>query len=382
MGVLSTAAFLLLLPSCGNNGGAPPAPPPPEVAVITIAPVALARQVDLPARVAPVRTAEVRARVDGIVEERLFVEGTDVGRGTPLFRIDSRPLRASLDVQTATVRRAEAEAANAQREVARFAPLVPRGAISRQEYEAAQARLARARADVGSAQAQVRQAQLTLGYTTVTAPIAGRVGRAEATEGALASQASGTLLTRIEQLDPIYVNFAVTSDDLMALRRAEMGGAPPISRTVMLLLPDGSDYGMTGTLNFLDQSVDPSTGTVGVRATFRNPLRLLLPGQFVRVRIEAGTDPNGISVPQRAVQMTTGGGSVMVVGAGNIPVVRPVTLARLAGGNWVVTKGLSPGERVIVDGLQQVRPGAPVKPVPLGAPRAPVRAAGGATNAR
>jgi len=350
--------------------------------VITIAPVVLARQVDLPARVAPVRTAEVRARVDGIVEERLFVEGTDVGRGTPLFRIDSRPLRASLDVQTAAVRRAEAEAANAQREVARFAPLVPRGAISRQEYEAAQARLARARADVGSAQAQVRQAQLTLGYTTVTAPIAGRVGRAEATEGALASQASGTLLTRIEQLDPIYVNFAVTSDDLMALRRAEMGGAPPISRTVMLLLPDGSDYGMTGTLNFLDQSVDPSTGTVGVRATFRNPLRLLLPGQFVRVRIEAGTDPNGISVPQRAVQMTTGGGSVMVVGAGNIPVVRPVTLARLAGGNWVVTKGLSPGERVIVDGLQQVRPGAPVKPVPLGAPRAPVRAAGGAANAR
>jgi len=288
-----------------------------------------------------------------------------VGRGTPLFRIDARPLRASLDVQTAAVQRAQAEATNAQREVARFAPLVARDAISRQEFEAAQARLAQARADVGSAQAQVRQAKLTLDYTTVTAPLSGRVGRAEVTEGALASQASGTLLTRVEQLDPIYVNFAVTSDDLMALRRAEGGGAPPISRTVRLLLQDGSDYGMTGTLNFLDQAVDPSTGTVSMRASFRNPLRLLLPGQFVRVRVEAGSDPNAITVPQRAVQMTTSGGSVMVVGARNVPAARRVTLGRLANGMWVITNGLRPGERVIVDGLQQIRPGAPVKPVPL-----------------
>lgn len=370
IGGLSAAAFLLL-PSCANSGAAPPPPPPPEVGVVTIAPVALARQLDLPARVAPVRTAEVRARVDGIVEQRLYAEGTDVGRGAPLFRIDSRPLRASLDVQTAAVRRAQAEATNAQREVTRFAPLVARDAISRQEFEAAQARLAQARADVGSAQAQVRQARLTLGYTTVTAPISGRVGRAEVTEGALASQASGTLLTRIEQLDPVYVNFAVTSDDLLALRLAQGGGAAPISRAVRLLLENGSDYGMTGTLNFLDQSVDPSTGTVSMRASFRNPLRLLLPGQFVRVRIETGTDTNGITVPQRAVQMTTAGGSVMVVGAGNVPAARQVQLGRLINGTWVVTSGLRAGERVIVDGLQQVRPGAPVKPVPLGARRAP-----------
>jgi membrane fusion protein (multidrug efflux system) len=344
--------------------------------------VALTRQIDLPARIAPVRTAEVRARVDGIIEQRLYAEGTDVGRGTPLFRIDARPLRASLDVQTAAVQRAQAEATNAQREVARFAPLVARDAISRQEFEAAQARLAQARADVGSAQAQVRQAKLTLDYTTVTAPLSGRVGRAEVTEGALASQASGTLLTRVEQLDPIYVNFAVTSDDLMALRRAEGGGAPPISRTVRLLLQDGSDYGMTGTLNFLDQAVDPSTGTVSMRASFRNPLRLLLPGQFVRVRVEAGSDPNAITVPQRAVQMTTSGGSVMVVGARNVPAARRVTLGRLANGMWVITNGLRPGERVIVDGLQQIIPGAPVKPVPLGAPRAPAPGARGAADAR
>jgi membrane fusion protein (multidrug efflux system) len=320
--------------------------------------------VELPGRVAAVRTAEVRARVDGIVERRLYTEGSDVGRGAPLFRIDSRPLRASLDVQLAAVRRAQAEADNAQREVSRYRPLVAVDAISKQEFDAAQARLTQARAEVGAAQAQVRQAQLTLGYTTVTAPITGRVGRAEVTEGALASQANGTLLTRIEQLDPIYVNFSQSSEELLALRR-QAGG---LSRTVTILLEDGSPYGLTGTLNFLDQSVDPTTGSISLRASFRNPQRLLLPGQFVRVRAEAGSDPSGIAIPQRAVQLTPAGGSVMVLGAGNMPQPRQIKLGRLAGGLWVVTEGLRPGDKVLVDGLQKVRPGAPVKPVPAASP--------------
>ena len=336
--------------------------PPAEVGVITIVPTEVVNLAELPGRVAAVRTAEVRARVDGIVERRLYTEGSDVARGTPLFRIDSRPLRASLDVQLAALRRAQAEAVNAQRVVTRYRPLVAQDAISKQEYDAARAQLAQAQADVGSARAQIRQAQLTLGYTTVTAPISGRVGRAEVTEGALARAADGTLLTKIEQLDPIYVNFSQSSEELIELRR-QSGG---LARTVRLLLEDGSEYGLTGTLNFLDQSVDPTTGSVSLRATFPNSQRLLLPGQFVRVRIEAGTNPRGIAVPQRAVQLTAAGANVMVLGIGNVPQPRPVKLGRLANGLWVVTDGLKYGEKIIVDGLQKVQPGAKVKPVQAG----------------
>lgn len=380
---VALSGLSLLLASCSSGQTAPAAPPPAEVTFVTVAPTSVVNLIELPGRVAPVRTAEVRARVDGIVEQRLYIEGSDVGRGAPLFRIDSRPLRASLDVQLAAVRRAQAEADNAQREVTRYRPLVARDAISKQEFDAAQARLAQARAEVGSAQAQVRQARLTLGYTTVSAPIAGRVGRAEVTEGALASQANGTLLTKVEQLDPIYVNFSQSSEELIALRRQAQGGGPALARTVTLLLEDGSEYGMTGTLNFLDQAVDPTTGSVSLRATFRNPQRLLLPGQFVRVRIEAGANPNGIAVPQRAVQLTPGGGSVIVLGPGNIAAPRPVKLGRLASGSWVVTEGLRPGERVVVDGLQKVQPGAAVKPVALGgSPRPASAGARSAANAR
>jgi membrane fusion protein (multidrug efflux system) len=286
-------------------------------------------------------------------------------------------------VQLAALRRAQAEATNAQRVVTRYRPLVATDAISKQEYDAARAQLAQAQADVGSARAQIRQAQLTLAYTTVTAPIAGRVGRAEVTEGALAKEADGTLLTKIEQLDPIYVNFSQSSEELLALRRQASG----LARTVRLVLEDGSDYGFSGTLNFLDQSVDPTTGGVSLRATFPNPQRLLLPGQFVRVRIEAGANPNGIAVPQRAVQLTPAGANVMVLGAGNVPAPRPVKLGPLVNGLWVVTDGLKYGDKIIVDGLQKVQPGAKVKPVPTGVkpsqtrPSAPP-AAGGGANAR
>lgn len=369
------AALALALAGCSAGEAAPPATPPPTVGFVTIGTTAVPNLIELPARIAPVRSAEVRARVDGIVEQRLFTEGADVGRGTPLFRIDSRPLRASLDVQLAAVRRAQADAANAQKDVNRYRPLVAVEAISKQEFDAAQARLSQAQAQVQSAQAQVRQAQLTLGYTTVTSPIAGRVGRAEVTEGALASQSAGTLLTRVEQLDPIYVNFALPSEQLLALRRnAEAGG---IAQAVTLVLADGTPYPEAGGINFLDQSVDPATGTVSLRAIFRNPLRLLLPGDFVRVRIEAGTQANAITVPQSAVQLSGTNASVMVVGANNMAEPRPIKLGRMIGPYWVVTDGLRPGDRVIVSGIQMVRPGAPVNPVPAGQARS-----AGAANAR
>jgi len=218
---------------------------------------------------------------------------------------------------------------------------------------------------VANARAQADRARLTLNYTNVVAPISGRVGRAEVTEGALVSTANATLLTRIEQLDPIYVNFSQSSADLMQLRRDIAAGAvktPNLNRVrVTLLLEDGTPYGPAGHLNFLDMSVDESTGTVSLRAEFPNPNRYLLPGQFVRAKVQGGVDSRGITVPQRAVQIGPKGASVLVIGQNNIATARPIRLGDLQGGNWVVTDGLRAGDRVIVNGLQKAQPGAPVR---------------------
>ncbi len=356
------AALLLALAGCSQE--APPAPPPPEVEVITVRSQQVPNVVELPGRVQAVRTAEVRARVDGIVQRRLYEEGTDVGAGQALFSIDPRELRASLGAVQASLARARANAANAQQDVNRYRPLLADQAISKQEYDAAVARLRSAQADVAQAQAQVESAQLSLGYTTVRAPIWGRAGRAQVTEGALVSAAAGTLLTTIEQINPIYVNFSQSSSDLLALRRDLTAGrlnAPSLERiAVQLELEDGTSYGIAGHIDFLDLSIDEATGTAALRAEFPNPGRLLLPGQFVRARVLAGVK-EGIMVPQRAVQVTPQGGTVMVVGAKNIVEARPVRLGSLEGSNWVVLSGLKPGDKVIVSGLQKVQPGQPVR---------------------
>jgi membrane fusion protein, multidrug efflux system len=372
----------LMLLACGGSSDQPPAPPPPEVSVVTVSAAPVTNIIELPGRVQAVRTAEVRARVDGIVQRRLYEEGTDVRAGTPLFQIDPRPLRAALDAAQAALRRAQAEQTNARRDVERFRPLVARNAISEQEFDAAVARAAQAEADVGSARAQVEQAQLNLGYATVTAPIAGRAGRAQVTEGALVSAAQGTLMATVEQLDPMYVNFSQSSTEVLRIRRdiqsgrLRMGG---VGQTrVTLILEDGSIYERSGVLDFLDQSVDPSTGTVSLRAEFPNPRRILLPGEFVRARIEAGVRPDGILVPQRAVQLTADGANVMVVDAKGIATPRPVKVGELRGSQWDIRSGLKPGDRVITDGLQKVQPGSPVRV----AGAAPPRAAPAATPAR
>jgi membrane fusion protein (multidrug efflux system) len=354
----------LLLGGCRSQP--PPAsPPPPEVSVITAASKPTVNIIEVPGRLQAVRTAEVRARVDGIVQRRLYEEGTDVRAGQALFAIDPRPLRAQLSAMQATLARAEATAANAAQDVARYEGLVAQQAISKQEYDAAVARQRTASADVAQARAQVESARLNLAYATVTAPISGRAGRAAVTEGALVSAASATLLTTIEQVDPIYVNLSQSSSDLLALRNEVISGAlkvPGLDRVVVtLILEDGSAYPRAGHLNFLDLSIDESTGTTALRAQFPNPARTLLPGQFVRARIEAGVRANGMLIPQRAVTVTPQGASVMIVAANDVAEVRAVKVGGLQGGSWAILGGLATGDRVIVDGLQKVQPGKPVR---------------------
>jgi membrane fusion protein (multidrug efflux system) len=360
---LGSTLTVLLLAACGDS--APTAPPPPEVGVVIVQPQSIENIVEVPGRVQAVRTAQVRARVDGIVERRLYNEGSDVQAGQKLFLIDPRELRANVSAVKATLVRAQATAANAEQDVERYKGLVEDRAISKQEYDAAVARLRTAQADVAQIEAQLESATLSLSYTTVTAPISGRAGRAQVTEGALVSASAATLLTTIEQLDPIYVNFSQSSADLLAVRRDIAAGTlkvPELGRVaVTLTLEDGSTYNHPGHLDFLDLSIDQATGTAAVRAEFPNPDRVLLPGQFVRARIDAGERPKGFLIPQRAVQINPSGASVSIVDAENKIATRPVKLGQQRNNLWVVLGGLAAGDRVVVEGLQKVQPGAVVR---------------------
>lgn len=356
----------LVLTSCSD--GAAPAQPLPLVNVIVVKSQAVANVVELPGRVAAIRTSEVRARVDGIVERRLFEEGSDVRAGQALFRIDPRERRADYEAAIATLRRNQAAASNAQQVVTRYRPLVAEEAISKQEFDAAIAQQRTSQSDVTIARAQAERARLALSYTTVTAPISGRVSRAEITEGALVSASSATLLTKIEQLSQVYVNFGQSSSAVIALRRDIASGkldSPGLgSVRVKLVLEDGTEYGPEGVLDFADVAIDPATGTVSLRAQFPNPGLVLLSGQFVRAKIESGIVPNSIMVPQRAIALSNRGATVMVIGPKNVATLRNVELGALRGNNWIVLSGLKAGDRVIVNGLQKVRPGAPVSIAP------------------
>jgi membrane fusion protein (multidrug efflux system) len=363
---LSALALAALGAACSKSAPQQ-APPPPEVQVITVSTRPVTNVIELPGRLQAVRTSEVRARVDGIVQRRLYTEGTDVQAGQPLFQIDPRQLQAQLNAAEAQLRRAEATAANAAQDVNRYKGLVAQQALSQQEYDAAVARQRTAQADVAQVEAQIAAAKLSLSYTTVTAPISGRAGRAEVTEGALVSAGAATLMTRIEQIDPIYANFAQSSADLLKLREQMKSGTLELatlrSVPVTLVLEDGTPYPQQGKLDFVDMSIDEATGTAALRAQFPNPQRTLLPGQFVRGQIDAGVRPNGVMIPQRAVTVTPQGANVMVVGAKDIVEARPVTVGALSGASWEIRSGLAAGDRVIVDGLQKAQPGQPVRVV-------------------
>lgn len=362
--ILAGLAACLLLSAC-SPGEAPPEQQPIPVKTITVSSKAVPNIIELPGRVEPVRVAEVRARVTGIVQEQLYEEGTDVRAGQPLFRIDLRELRASYAQTQAALARARATAANARAVVERYRPLIDENAISGQEYDAALAASREAEANVAQIRAQLESASLQLGYTTVRAPIAGRAGRAQVTEGALVSQAEGTLMTRIEQISPVYVSFAQAASEVLKLRRAIAAGDIDLDENdrveVRLTFSDGTEYPVRGYIDFLAFSVDEQTGTVELRAEFPNPQRLLLPGEFVRAQIYAGEVQNGLTVPQRAVTLTEEGGTAFVIDREGMAAIRPIRLGAMVDGSWIVESGLRPGDVVITSNLQKIRPGVPVK---------------------
>lgn len=341
--------------------------PPPQVGVVTVTPEPISISTELPGRLEASRTAQVRARAAGIVLERTFREGSEVAAGDVLYRIDPAPLRAALNTAKAQLARAQANLKQARSRAQRFAPLVRTNAISQQDYDDAVAARDQAAADVAAATAAVETAQLNLSYATVTAPIAGRIGRALVTEGALVGQGEVTPLATIQQIDPLYVNLTQSSAELLRLRHALANGQldelSPEEAQITLVTEDGQEYPHAGRLLFSDISVDQSTGAVTLRAVVPNPDRFLLPGMYVRARLEQAVASNAIAVPQQAVSRSGQGDSVMVVDADGTVAVRPVQVGRAYGAHWVINAGLQAGDRVIVDGLQKIRPGVPVTPV-------------------
>ncbi|MDO8755901.1 MAG: efflux RND transporter periplasmic adaptor subunit [Polaromonas sp.] len=372
---MSVLGLSALLAGCGQSSTAPAGPaggmPPPEVGVVTVTPGDVGLVTELPGRLEASRVAQVRARAAGILQKRLFREGGDVKAGQALFEIDASPYKATFESAQASLSKAEANLTQASAQAERYKPLVEAKAISQQEYVNAQAASKQAAADVAIGRAAVQTARINLNYATVAAPIAGRIGRALVTEGALVGQGEATQLAVIQQIDPMYVNFTQSAADDMKLRRAMDEGklkrAGAQAASVRVLLEDGSEYGRVGKLLFSDLTVDATTGQITLRAEVPNPGGVLLPGLYVRVRLEQAQASNAITLPQQAVTRSPQGDSVMVVGPDRKVTPRPVKIGAQQGGQWVVLDGLKAGEQVMVDGFQKMQmmpPGTPVKAVP------------------
>ena len=371
----------------GNAGGG--TPPPAEVGVVTVALGDVGLVTELPGRLEASRVAQVRARATGILQKRLFREGSDVRVGQPLFTIDAAPYAAAYASAQASLARAQANLSQTTSLAQRYKPLVEANAVSKQEYANAEAAQKQAEADVAVGRAAVQTAKITLDYAAVTAPISGRIGRALVTEGALVGQAEATQLAVIQQIHPMYVNFTQSAAEVMKLRKALDAGQLKRATgleaaSVRIVLEDGSEYTQPGRLLFSDLSVDQATGQITLRAEVPNANGLLLPGLYVRVRLEQAKAGNAVLLPQQAVTRSGQGDSVMVVGSDGKVAPRPVKLGNAAqGSQWVILEGLKAGEQVMVDGFQKLRGDAPVKPVPWtgnGASAPPAKAASAAAT--
>lgn len=375
---VAVLAAAIAMAACGK-ADQQPTPAPPSVDVLTLQPKAMAVSSELPGRIEPVRVAEVRARVPGIVLKRNFKEGADVKAGDPLFQIDPAPLQAALSRAEGELARAEAVLSEAAAVVRRYTPLVEIEAVSRQDFDAAQAAHKSAQAARRSAAAEVQTARLNLEYATVRAPISGRIGRALVTEGALVGQGEATPMATIQQLDPVYVDFKQPVADVMRMREAlEQGrlrqqrdGGVPIQVTI-----EGTDKKREGRLLFSDISVERETGQVSLRGQLPNDDGLLLPGMYVRVHVTHATDPAAMLVPQRAVRRGPDGKAhLLVVGKGDVAETRQVRTGRMQGGEWQIVEGVKPGDRVVIGG--EANPGQKVSIAPAGpaVPAAPVNRA-------
>ncbi len=370
-GPVSLAVVVLLsvapvLTGCDNPSPGQTALPVPEVGVVTLRFTPLPVTTELPGRTRAYRIAEVRPQVSGIILKRQFVEGSDVRAGAPLYLIDPALYRATYDQALGTLAKARAAVNMDRLKVKRYQKLLGTQYISRQDYDNAASTLKQDEATVVTAGAAVETARINLAYTRVTAPIAGRTGRSAVTEGALVQNGQPTALTTVQQLDPIYVDVAQSGDDFLRLKQELTSGRLKQDNgkaKVTLVTDDGVTLPQTGTLEFTDVTVDQTTGSITLHALFPNPDHTLLPGMFVRARLEEGTRPDALLVPQQGVTRTPRGeASVMVVGEGDRVAIRQVTAARAVGDRWLVTAGLNPGDRVIVTGLQKIRPGVQVRP--------------------
>ncbi len=367
-----TLAAALALTACGDKKQekAPQgAQTPPEVSVLTVQLQSIPLVSDLPGRLEPYRVAQVGARVAGILQKRQFVEGSDVKAGQVLFQIDNAPYRASLESAQATLAQAQANLAQAASTAKRYKPLVEANAISKQDYDVAVANEKAAQAQVAAGKAAVTNASINLGYAAVTAPISGRIGRALVTEGALVGQGQVTELAVIQQINPLYVNVTQSSSEVLRMREALNSGklakAGNNAAKVKVYTDDGKEYGQEGKLLFTDLTVDPTTGQVSLRAELPNPDGMLLPGMYVRVHIEEAQVDNAVLIPQQAVTRNERGNTVMIVADDGSVAPRAVQVSQSKGSNWVVTDGLKPGDKVMIDGFIKLGMGAKkVTPVP------------------
>lgn len=368
-GVLPLAMLVLsgsfLLSGCGEEQKQGGEMPPPDVKVVTLKAAPLTVSTELPGRTSAYRIAEVRPQVGGIILKRNYKEGSDVKEGESLYQIDPAPFQATLNSAQAELAKARANAELARLTVNRYKPLLGTNYISRQDYDEAVSTHAQAQAAVRAAQAAVQTAQINLNYTKVTSPISGLSGKSNVTEGALVATGQSQPLTLVQQIDPIYVDVTQSSDDYLRLKHEIASGAVDKEQgkvAVSLVTAENKDYTHKGYLEFSDVTVDETTGSITMRAVFPNPQESLLPGMFVRARVDEGVRPDAILVPQQGVIRTAKGSAVVnVVNAKNEIEVRPVTVGQAYGNKWLVTAGVNNGERVVVEGFQKIKQGAVVK---------------------